>query len=700
VPARPSILATVKTWAAAPSPAAIVAQNVGVGIAYALLMELVLMPPVIGGLRTTPVWPANGFALAAAWLLGLRILPGVAIGAALVMAQQVPLSVAFTACFAPVAQASLAVWALRHLNFDERLERVRDPLILALAAAPLAAIASASIGTLPSWAFGFVPPSGVLAFWLSWFMRAWLGIAMIAPLVFAWLHARPMPLGERRRLEGLALLVGLLATSALVIGLWSGPEADAPLSFLSLPFVMWAGLRFGARGAAVVVALLTALAIGAALAGTSPVSGLSDLTAQVASFLYLLMATVIGQLLAAMKAERDDALQKRVQLEELLRHSQKMEAVGRLAGGIAHDFNNLLTAILGYTDIVVHGMGANDPRRADAEQIERAATRAAELTRQMLVFSRRETQHAGVIDLNRVLARVEPMLRRVIGEDVKLTILSKATRPLVRADAGQMEQVIMNLTVNARDAMPEGGRLTLETADTVVDEAAAAENHEAKPGPHVMLSVTDSGVGMSASVRARLFEPYFTTKPAGQGTGLGLSTVYGIVRQSDGHLSVSSEVGQGSTFRVLLPLAEAEAAPDVDGTVQKLPGGSEHILLIEDDPSVRRLGKDLLTRLGYSVTEAASGRAAIALSSDDTRHYDLLICDVILGDMSGPSVAEALRALRPTTRVLYVSGYTDDAIVRTGVLDEGKPFLEKPFTPLQLARKVREVLEDREAGAA
>ena len=218
---------------------------------------------------------------------------------------------------------------------------------------------------------------------------------------------------------------------------------------------------------------------------------------------FLLLVAVIGQVLAAMAAERHDALQKRAQLEELLRHSQKMEAMGRLAGSVAHDFNNLLTAILGYTDIVVHSMSAADPRRADAEQIERAAVRAAELTRQMLAFSRRESQTGGVIDLNRVLARVEPMLRRVIGEDVKLTVAPRASRALTRADAGQMEQVIMNLAVNARDAMPDGGRLTVETADAFVDEDTAAANHEARPGEHVVLTVTDTGVGMSPSVRAR-----------------------------------------------------------------------------------------------------------------------------------------------------------------------------------------------------
>ena len=701
MPARPSVLATTITrWSTASSTAAVVAQNVAVALGYAALMELLLAPEWLMGMRSTPVWPANGFAVAAVWLLGARVLPGVALGALAVMLLHAPLAVALIVPLAPVTQAWLATAVLRRLAFDERLERVRDPLALTLAAAPAGAIASATIGALVSWAFDGIANGDIRAFWLLWFMRAWLGIVTVAPLVFAFLNARRLPRSGWRVVEGAALAAGFLAVLALIVSRWAEPAMNLPVALFVIPFIAWAGLRFGARGAALVVATLTAAAVGTAVIGIGPVARLPLASVQVGAFLFLLIAAVIGQVLAAMAAERDDALQKRAQLEALLRHSQKMEAVGRLAGGIAHDFNNLLTAILGYTDILVHGMDTNDPRRAEAEQIERAAMRAAELTRQMLAFSRRETGQATVIDLNRTLTKVEPMLRRVIGEDVKLTIAPKANRPLVRADAGQMEQVIMNLAVNARDAMPQGGRLTIETADGSVDEATAAENHEARPGPHVMLSVTDTGIGMSAAVRARLFEPYFTTKPAGKGTGLGLSTVYGIVRQSDGHLTVTSEPGAGTTFRVMLPLAEAGAAVETDPAVQKLPGGTEHILVLEDDASVRHMTRDLLTRLGYSVTAAASGRAGIALASDDTRHIDLVVCDVILGDMSGPSAAEALQALRPAVRVLYVSGHTDDAIVRTGVLEEGKPFLQKPFTPVQLARKIREVLEDREAGAA
>jgi CheY-like chemotaxis protein len=245
--------------------------------------------------------------------------------------------------------------------------------------------------------------------------------------------------------------------------------------------------------------------------------------------------------------------------------------------------------------------------------------------------------------------------------------------------------------VNARDAMPKGGRLTVETGDSALD--ARTLPPQSRPGEYVMLAVSDTGIGMSAEVRARIFEPYFTTKEVGKGTGLGLSTVYGIVQQSDGHIHVYSEAGQGTTLRVYLPRSEQDVSSAALDTGERLPGGAEHVLLVEDDPSVRRSTRETLLRLGYSVTEAASGRAGLALGSDDTRHFDLALCDVILGDMSGPAVYEALRALRPSVRVLYMSGYADEAIVRTGVLDEGHPFLSKPFTPHDLAVKIREVLD-------
>ena len=464
------------------------------------------------------------------------------------------------------------------------------------------------------------------------------------------------------------------------------------------PIVGWAGLRFGPRGSTTLVALMSAFAIVIAGLQLGPFAQFPLEFMQFVLFMFLGLAALSGLMLAAIMAERDDAMNKRLMLEEQLRHSQKMEAVGRLAGGIAHDFNNLLTAIIGYTEIVLHGLDPKDDRRADAEEIGRAAMRAADLTRQMLAFSRRQVLQPKVIDLNKALTKVEPMLRRMIGEDIVMTVNGRGANAFVRVDPGQVEQVVMNLVVNARDAMPQGGRLNVETGDAVLDEAAAAEVPDARPGDYVVLSVSDTGVGMPAEVKARIFEPYFTTKEVGKGTGLGLSTAYGIVRQSDGHLAVSSEPGLGTTFRIYLPRSEAPPPVAADAGAERMPEGAEYILLVEDDSSVRRLSKELLVRLGYSVTEAASGRAGLALGTDDSRHFDLALCDVILGDMSGPAVVEALRALRPSIRVLYMSGYTDEAIVKTGVLDEGQPFLQKPFTPMQLSKKIREVLDEPETG--
>jgi signal transduction histidine kinase/ActR/RegA family two-component response regulator len=699
VPTRSPLADRFQAWSSTTSTTAVLLQNVGVGLGYVFLAELVLVPRFVGGSTATPVWPAVGLALVAVWLLGPRVLPGIAIAAAVVVGLRFTPLLALVGALAPVAGTQVAVRLLRRLKFDDRLERLRDPLVLALVAAPVGAVAAATIGAGAAWAFGTLATPDLPWGWMLWLMRDWLGVAMFAPLAFAWLGARRVPDTSSHIVEGIGLLLGLLGVALLAVG-WPGvPVPDAVVALLTLPFVAWAGLRFGARGASAVAALVTAAAIALAVFDLGPLQGLSIEVSQTVTFVFLLLASTTGHLLAAMKAERDDVLQKRAQLEEQLRHAQKMEAVGRLAGGIAHDFNNLLTAIIGYADIVRESLDPQDPRRADAEEIERAAMRAADLTRQMLVFSRRETARAKVLNLNTTLAKVEPLLRRVIGEDIQLTVSPKAEYPFVHVDAGQMEQVVMNLAVNARDAMPKGGRLTVETVDVMVDEATATE-FGVHAGAFVALTVSDTGIGMSPVVRARIFEPYFTTKEAGKGTGLGLSTAYGIVRQAEGHVAVSSEVGLGTTFRVLLPRAAEVPAAEPDTAGQKLPGGTEHVLLVEDDASVRRLAKELLTRLGYTVTEAASGRAGLALGTDDTRHFDIAVCDVILGDMSGTAMAEALQALRPATRVLYISGYTDDAIVRTGVLDEGKPFLPKPFTPLDLARKIREVLQDREAGVA
>ena len=695
---EPSLTSKVSDWFAGREPARNVALNLGVALLAWGLAELVVLPTA-GGRAVTPVWPAAGLGVACVYLGGYRLLPGVILGSFAFNAMRSPLYWAAMIGLIQAAQPWLDVRLLRALKFDPRLERTRDPLILSLAVAPSGAMVAAVLSVTLGYLGGGVAPGSFAYGLVLWWLRDWLGVMVVGTLILAWVKARSAVWTWRRIAEALALLMTTFLGAQLMFGLWGiFAERDVPIAFIFFPVVGWAGLRFGPRGAATLVALIAAFALAIAGLGVGPFATFSVPFTQFLLFCFLALGSLSGQLLAAIMAERDDALERRLLLEEQLRHSQKMEAVGRLAGGIAHDFNNLLTAIIGYTEIVLTSLDPKDERRADAEEIARAAMRAADLTKQMLAFSRRQVLQPKIIDLNVALSKVEPMLRRVLGEDIVMTVTGKATSPWVRVDPGQVEQVVMNLVVNARDAMPQGGRLTVEASDAVLDAAALADQADVKPGPFVMLSVSDSGVGMPPEVRARIFEPYYTTKDVGKGTGLGLSTAYGIVRQSDGHISVSSELGLGTTFRIYLPCAEAPPQVAVDPTVEKMPDGTEHILLVEDDPSVRRLGKELLVRLGYSVTVAATGRAGLALGSDDTRHFDLALCDVILGDMSGPAVAEALRALRPSIRVLYMSGYTDEAIVKTGVLDEGQPFLQKPFTPMQLAKKIRAVLDEPETG--
>jgi PAS domain S-box-containing protein len=383
--------------------------------------------------------------------------------------------------------------------------------------------------------------------------------------------------------------------------------------------------------------------------------------------------------------------------EEQLRQSQKMEAVGRLAGGIAHDFNNLLTAINGYSELTMLQLKPEDPLLHNIEEIKKAGDRAASLTRQLLAFSRKQVLQPKVIDLNLLVAEIEKMLRRLIGEDIDLQTVLHAGLGNIKADPGQIEQVIMNLVVNARDAMPQGGKLTIETENVYFDEKFAEQHIATNPGPYVMLAVSDTGIGMDEQTQARIFEPFFTTKEIGKGTGLGLSTVYGIVKQSGGDVWVYTEVGQGTTFKVYLPridegVKEYRRIVEDEDSLQ----GTETILLAEDEEMVRKLSARVLEMYGYKVLEAANGGMAFLICERHQEKIDLLLTDVIMPEMSGRELADRLSPLRPEMKVLFMSGYTDDAIVHQGVLDEDENFIQKPFAPSALAQKVREVLDKSE----
>jgi len=398
-----------------------------------------------------------------------------------------------------------------------------------------------------------------------------------------------------------------------------------------------------------------------------------------------------GQVRGGMAVLAD--ISERRSLEQQVRQSQKLEAVGRLAGGIAHDFNNLLTVIGGTTELMLARLPQSSPLLRNAEEVHKAAVRAGSLTQQLLAFSRKQVMEPRVLDLNGIASGMEKMLRRLIGEDIALSFSCAEDLGRVKVDPGQIEQVIMNLAVNARDAMPSGGRLMIETRNVTLDEAYAGRHISVRPGPYVMLAATDTGIGMPPDVQARVFEPFFTTKGPGKGTGLGLSTVYGIVKQSGGYIWVYSEPGRGTTFKVYLPRVEEEADRRGDEEAGEVPVGNETILLVEDEEMVRMVARRMLEKAGYTVIEASGGREALDLLERHPGAIDLLITDVVMPQMNGRQLAGQAGLLRSDMKVLFISGYTDHAIVRSGMLEEGLAFLHKPFSYQAFARKVRETLE-------
>ena len=401
-----------------------------------------------------------------------------------------------------------------------------------------------------------------------------------------------------------------------------------------------------------------------------------------------------NQSLQAEVNERKSAEAELERSEEQLRQSQKMEAIGQLAGGVAHDFNNLLTAISGHSELCLKRLAPSDPLHRHIEGIKRSGERAAALTRQLLAFSRKQILQPKIIDLNQIVVDMNKMLHRLIGEDIDLLMGLAADLGKVKADPNQIEQVLLNLSINARDAMPRGGRLTIETSNVSLSEQFSHDHVAVLPGQYVMLAVSDNGCGMDAETQAHIFEPFFTTKEVGKGTGLGLATVYGIVKQSEGTIWLYSEVGCGTTFKIYLPcverpMKEVEEETDNFGLLQ----GTETVLLVEDEEVVREMATEILRDSGYQVLEAKHGHEALTLGRQHAGVIHLMLTDVVMPQMSGRQLAEQLTPLRREMKVLYMSGYTDDAIVHHGVLEEGTAFIGKPFTPSALARKVRELLD-------
>ena len=511
--------------------------------------------------------------------------------------------------------------------------------------------------------------------------------------------AEAAPLDElvvvRTTADALALLAGTAAYDAVLIDLRMPDQSGLDfvreakrLGYLLPPFVMISGK--GDEQAAI-----ASLKLGAA-----------DYIGKREGYLEQLPYTIdraiahdrlnrVNAQLQAELAQRGRSEKEREKLEEQLRASQKMEAIGSLAGGIAHDFNNLLSVILSYAEFAIDDLPTNHPIRNDLLGVKKAATRAAELTRQLLAFSRKQVLQPVPLDVNQIVRGIEKMLRRVLGEHIDFVQLLAPDLGLTLADPGQVEQVLMNLVVNARDAMAEGGQLTIETSNAEVDEDFAASHLAVKPGSFVQLAVTDTGSGMDDQTRERIFEPFFTTKEKDKGTGLGLSTVYGIVKQTGGDIWVYSELGVGTTFKIYLPreLSATTATSIKPSAAPMRTNGTETILVAEDDLALNEIARRALEAAGYTVLTAANGQTALRTSAQHAGDIHLLLTDVVMPRMSGRVLAQELAKTRPYLKVIFMSGYTDDAIVHHGVLDAGTHFLVKPFTKADLTRKVREVLD-------
>jgi PAS domain S-box-containing protein len=768
------------------------------------------------------VWPPTGIALAALAAFGLRFWPAVAVGAFLAnAATPIPLAAAAGIAIGNALEALVGAGILRRAAGGARPDFESMPTVrtLVLTAAPLGALVSAGFGVSALALTGALPPGTALSAGAVWWTGDVLGALVVAPVLLVWLVSRRRP-GTRGVLEIALLCLGTAAASELALG----RLVDLPLLrgldylYLLFPFVVWAALRFGSRGASLMTLTISIVAVWRTVAGGGPFAGDSLGATLFAAACYLGVVAVTGLILAAaVSGERatatitlgqreeqlrealdaarmgtwswsaaedrvvwDDALRRlydlapgeevttyaqyrarvhpedlpsveaavrrameqggrldfefrirladgrirwienqgrvvrsptgaaigltgvssdvteRHQAEEQLRQAHRMESVGRLAGGVAHETNNQMSVVIAASDFILKRGDVPTAVRADVESIRRAAERTAAVTAQLLAFSRRQVLNPQVLELNALLRRFQPVLERIMGEDCTVALRLAPSLDPVKADPGQLEQVLVNLALNARDAMPRGGTLAVETFVATLDESApvAARGVKVIPGRYAVLAVSDTGHGMDRETLAHAFEPFFTTKGVGRGTGLGLSTVYGIVKQSDGYVWAYSEPDQGTTFRVYLPMTSDRPAAPGDGAATPPRASGELVMVVEDEASVRQVAARALADAGYQVLEAEGGSQALQLAASTTHRLALLLTDVVMPGMGGRELAGKMAELRPGTPVLYTSGYTHGEILRRGLLDPEVAFVAKPFTAEALVRAVRQRIED------
>ena len=767
------------------------------------------------------VWPPTGIALAALTAWGLRYWPAVALGAFLAnAASPVPIAAAAGIALGNTLESVVGAWLLRRAaGARPDLDSMVTVRALVLQAAPLAALLSATIGVASLDLAGVLPGAAIQAGGI-WWIGDVLGALVVAPVLLTWL-TRPRPHGARGVLEIVLLCVGTAAAAEVALG----RLIDLPLLrgldylYLLFPFVVWAALRFGSRGASLMTLTISTVAVWRTAAGGGPFAGDSMPQTLFAAACYLALVAVTGLLLAAavsdervgatatlrqrddqlreaLEAARsgtwswssaddhvvwDDAMRRLYELEpgqdvttyaqfralvhpddlphveatvarameqggrldfefrarlpdggirwmanqgrvvrdsagrpvgltgvstdaterrfaeEQLRQAHRMESVGRLAGGVAHEANNQMSVVIGASDFILKRTDVAPAIRSDVESIRRAAERTAAVTAQLLAFSRRQILTLQVLDLGALVEQFRPVIERIMGEDCAVRLKLAGGLEPVKADPGQLEQVLVNLALNARDAMPRGGVLTLETSAIELDRSSpeASRGAAVRPGRYVVLSVSDTGHGMDRETMAHVFEPFFTTKGVGRGTGLGLSTVYGIVKQSDGYIWAESEPGRGTTFRIYLPATvdQAVAPPPPAPAAPRAQG--EIVLVVEDEDAVREVAQRALEDAGYRVLAAAGGAQALELLGGAREPVALLLTDVVMPAMSGRELAETVAERRPGIAVLYTSGYTDGEIVRRGLLAPGMAFLPKPFTPSRLVEAVQSLIRGR-----
>jgi signal transduction histidine kinase/CheY-like chemotaxis protein len=699
--------------------------------------------------NASPVWPPSGIALVAVLLLGYRVWPGIMLGAFLAnvvtfLTNQVA-GVLATVTLSSLIAIGNTLEAVVGKYLLDRWVGARSPFTRApdvftfTAVALLACLVSSTIGPTAIALAGMTPSAGYGTVWFTWWLGDAAGVLLVAPLLITWSTQPRLGWAPHKRLEAAVLLLSLLVGMHVGFGGWLlDRDAHYPLPFVPLPWLVWSAFRFGPREAATAAAVTSGIAVWDTVSGLGPFVRetvnesllLSQAFVGIVTVTILTMAALVaerreaqvrlqkahdtletrvsertrevGQVnetLQAEIAERERAEAERTKLEGQLRQTQRLEAIGRLAAGVAHDFNNLLTIIKGRSQLALKRLPPADPLWRDIELIERTCDRAARVVEQLLAFSRKQILQPKVLDLNAVVGGMLDMLRRLIGEDIHLVFAPAPELGRVRADVGQLEQVIVNLAINARDAMRDGGRWTIETANVNLDERYAGRHVSVRAGAYVRLSVSDTGVGMDEETRDRLFEPFFTTKEVGKGSGLGLATVYGIVKQSGGNIWVYSEIGHGTTFKIYLPQVQASADTVAERRAAKAPrGGAETVLVVEDEADVRDLTREMLESLGYAVLEAGRPSEALLVSKQHLGPIHLLLTDVVMPEVAGNRLAERLTSGRADMKVLYMSGYTDDAIVRHGVLEPGTRFLQKPFSRETLADKIREVLDETREG--